>query len=622
MLKRPLADNDGERRKSKRLTAEGADGMMDEAFTETLTSKVFVRRPTRVQKCAIQYITEMRLNPRPSVEGYLSHVQAAHLPSKVNFGAAWNKLKEFFSSSDPATYSDIEDMTNVQALVDAFKAQRCIQPTQPGSVPSTRPQASMSSASSNNVSRSSSSRSSNSRSSNRSSGSGSSSKSSGFSLNSTLLAQLRLNFEANWDAFKGEPWTLPSGAALDDLLRGHVVALDYESTMHSCIISDVDEVLRLTTDPRDQQELERMLCQPRDDSLWSLPDAELQYLQLYDKPPAVIETMLKFGYGTVLESAKAAATGPSVDADTSGSAGPNIATSATSAAISATPTITAGSSSQVPSEEYCALVHELVNCLYRMYRRNEFTLPGTKSKSWYQENVWIVLHELLNVEDTISYTPGEYHSRASGEYKWAGRGIHGVIVSVAPQLGLGAVKATEADHAGPNSAEALHGRLKLAKTMKDQFDEICDASAANIDKILAASPSLERPNQTPLTTYGLLVSGGSISFYSLQHRRGRFYQLCCEGTATPPSVWTSDGRTTARILSVVSSLLCFRRQTMAMASIIDDLMHVGFQLPPASGTNIQSRLPATIVTPNTSPRLRPATIFTTLDDTSFSESSS
>ncbi|KAF9151931.1 hypothetical protein DFQ26_001086 [Actinomortierella ambigua] len=660
MPKRSLARD--ERPKSKRATPDSAKKAADEAFATTLITKVFPR-PSLLQKCAVRYIAEMRLDPRPNVEDYIEYVQAAHPRAKARFGAVWNRLKEFFSSNDSTSYLDIEELTNVKALVDAFQAQQCIRPTQPGSASSTRPRVSMSSASSNNVSGSISNGSNSIGSNSRSSGSGSSSKSSGFSLSSTLLAQLRLNFEANWDAFKGEPWTLPSGAAVDDLLRGHVVALDYESTMHSCIISDVDEVLRLATDPRDQPELERMLCRPRDNSLWSLPDAERQYLQLYDKPPAVIETMLKFGYGMVLESAKAAANadeaakktaaiGPSTSTDATTSSGhnitnnttPDIATTATattttttattaSASVAATPTITAGSSSQVPSEEYCNLVHELVNRLYRMYDRSGFTLPDTKSESWYRENVWIVFHDLLNVKNTISYTPGEHHSRASGERKnggrktaqakqQVGRKIDGVIICETSQLELGAMEAAKADHAGPNSTKALHDRLKLAKTLKDQFDKICDTTALSIDKILGTSSSLERPNQPPLTTYGLLISGGSISFYSLQHRRGRFYQLCCEGTATLPSVWLPDGRNTEDILSVISFLLCFRRQTMIMALRIVDLRKLRFQLPPPSGTSSQSRLPATIVTPSASPRLRPATIFTTPDDAFPSGSSS
>ncbi|KAF9150844.1 hypothetical protein DFQ26_001438 [Actinomortierella ambigua] len=89
--------SEGERPKSKRLTAESADKTMDKVFTETLTSKVF----------------------------------AAHPRAKVKFGAAWYRLNEFFSSTDDATYSDIEEMTNVQALVDAYQAEQYIQDNEP-----------------------------------------------------------------------------------------------------------------------------------------------------------------------------------------------------------------------------------------------------------------------------------------------------------------------------------------------------------------------------------------------------------------------------------------------------------------------------------------------------------
>ncbi|KAF9949682.1 hypothetical protein BGZ65_007141 [Modicella reniformis] len=254
-----------------------------------------------------------------------------------------------------------------------------------------------------------------------------------------------------------------------------------------------------------------------------------------------------------------------------------------------------------------------------MYKRDKYILPDSKSESWYRENVWIVFHELLNAEEAIQYAP-EHHSRASGQRKngkrkspqekqQVGRKTDGVIMCMSPELELGAMEMAKA---GPNSTKALEDTLKLAKTMKDQFDKICDSSAISIDRILAASSSLSSSdlNRPPLTTFGLLIAGGTISFYTLQHRRGRFYQLSCQGTATLPSVWMANGRNTKMILSVLSFLLCFRRQAMAMAAMIGDLTDVDFRLPPPPGTALRAKLPSTIITPASSPRLRPTTTTT------------
>ncbi|KAF9949683.1 hypothetical protein BGZ65_007142, partial [Modicella reniformis] len=127
------------------------------------------------------------------------------------------------------------------------------------------------------------------------------------SLSSAALANLRSAFEANCHDFKGEPWTLPSGETLDDLLREHAMTLPYESTLHSCIIGNVEEVIQLAADPRDKEALQQVLGRPRDDTLWTLPEVEERYLRLYDKSPAAVQTMLKYGCGGVIEGATAAA---------------------------------------------------------------------------------------------------------------------------------------------------------------------------------------------------------------------------------------------------------------------------------------------------------------------------
>ncbi|KAF9580807.1 hypothetical protein BGW38_002397 [Lunasporangiospora selenospora] len=200
----------------------------------------------------------------------------------------------------------------------------------------------------------------------------------------------------------------PSGAILDDLAKEHALTLLYESSIHSCIIGGIEEILQLARDPKDKKALRDSLLMP--------PEAELQCLCLHNKSPM--------------------------------EPGPR-------------------ARQQYP----------------QMYKRNKDTLSDSKSESWYRENVRIMFHDLLSVEEVIQHTPGKHHSEASGQRKnlkrkfvqenqQVGRKVDGAILCVSPELELGVVEAAKADHAGPNSAKTLGDKLKIAKIMKDQFEKI------------------------------------------------------------------------------------------------------------------------------------------------------
>lgn len=578
------------------------------------------KRPSVIERLVVEYVVDNKLAPRVNASTFYVRTRSEVPTAKaVSVSRLWNKIKFFFNGSPEhdEKYKDLRGLMDVDKMIASFQAASFIdehgeeheedpvipqqehqqeehhqqEQQQQEQQQQKKPRDQSQSAVTLTKRSSTSTRT---RTSTRTSSTSNSKTSSG-SLGSTALANLRSAFENNEQDFKGIPWTLPSGATLDSLLKAHVMSLPYESTLHSWIISDIEEVIQLATDPRDKEGLKQALDRPRNEALWRLPEAEEQYLRLYDKSPTEVQRMLKCGYGSVMDGATAAARAREYDAKNH-----------------ATTTSTTNSSSP-PEEDFCDLVHELVNSLYRMYKRNKFTLPNSKSESWYRENVWIMFHELLDVDEAIQYMPGEHHSQASGqrenrtrkssqEKQQVGRKTDGVVMCVSPELELGTVEVANADHAGPNSTKALEDTLKLAKTMKDQFDRICDNSSS-IDRALpASSSSPSDPHRPPLTTYGLLIAGGTISFYTLQHRCGRFYQFSCKGTAALPAEWMSNGRNTKTILSVISFLLCFRRQAIAMAATIGNLTDVDFQLLPPPGTALRANLPATITTPTKVPK--------------------
>ncbi|KAF9984435.1 hypothetical protein BGZ65_000398 [Modicella reniformis] len=408
--------------------------------------------------------------------------------------------------------------------------------------------------------------------------SGRSSGSSNGSLSSAALVNLRQAYEENWRVYTGQNWVLPSGVTLDEVVYRYVLGLTYESTLHSFVINDVEEILQLAQDPLDKEVLQIALDRPRDDTVWTLPDVEKRYLQLYDMTPALMEEMMWHGGGGVWD----AATKKVEDKEE----GKDVTTAV------------------LPDKDFCKLTHELANSLFMVYERNKLTIPDFKSESWYRENLWALLHILLNVKNTLSYEPGEYHSRASGhrknsrrktaqEKQQVGRKTDGIITCVLPALELGAMEAAKEDPAGPKSTKALMDGLKLAKTLKDQIDMIREMLTTGGEEAIRQ-----------LATYGLLIAGGTISFYTLQLQDGRFYQFTCQGTVTLPSKWMPDGDNTTCILTVVASLLSFRRQIVDMAVKIRKWTKHNYELPKPAGA-LCTDIPATIKTPTLSPKPLP-----------------
>lgn len=282
----------------------------------------------------------MRLNPRPNVEGYLAHVQTAHPRAKAKFGTVWNRLKEYFSSSDGTTYSDIEEMANVQALVEAFQAERYIQhdePIQPESDTAPAPVISDPSTASPSTTRSRTSKSTTS--------SGSSSSNS--TLSAGAIMRMKIEYDQNFAACQGDSWKLPSGACVDDIVAEYVRTLNKESALHSFVIDLPAIIIDLFSDPEDKAVLTEVLVKREGERAKLVSTTEEAYLRLYDNEPAKVKEMLSQGWQSVCET-----------------------------------------EDEVPEEAFRESIHLAMHHIYGVYRNNQFKLPEEASESFYLQTLW------------------------------------------------------------------------------------------------------------------------------------------------------------------------------------------------------------------------------------------
>ncbi|KAF9945120.1 hypothetical protein BGZ65_011143 [Modicella reniformis] len=179
-----------------------ADTDEDALFRRHLAQDIFSGRLKQVEKCALQYIAQMRLAPTPNPDEFIAHIKGTHPRTKSSVIAwVWGQLREYFNGAEDSDYSPIEALTGVP------------------------------------------------------------------------------------DAFVGEPWTLPSGASLDNILAPHIRTFTKESTLHSFVIEDLAGLLRLVTEDSDKAELQMVVVQREREQLRELSKIEESYLDLFDKKP-------------------------------------------------------------------------------------------------------------------------------------------------------------------------------------------------------------------------------------------------------------------------------------------------------------------------------------------------
>ncbi|KAG0221585.1 hypothetical protein BGW42_007502 [Actinomortierella wolfii] len=423
-------------------------------------------------------------------------------------------MREYFIDAEKPSRS-LGDLIDVVPLVEAFKkvtelssfdssAPAESTPAQRTSMPPPRPSSSRSSKTAPSRTRSSS----------ISSSSGSSNG------NPTPAQVLSMNnlFKEHFDSFHGSPWSLPSGAVVDDRLREIVEGLSYESALHSFVIEDVGALLKLFDDPTDRREIERVLVTRPGEGLPALSPAERSFLEQYIMPPKDLYEFLMDHSCRHVGSAL----------------------------------------QEKPSEEFMYVVHVCIILVLSAYREYTLAFPMNPSESWFTSHLWGFLRIALSC-DSFTYKSGEVTSEASSRRrnkqrttdsrKVSGHKVDGVVVT-SVTLEICYMEASKSD-GGSNTTKCLDDTRKLCKLMKDAHSEILEQAKQDIGK--------------QLTIFGLRISGPTMTVFTLHQRPGRFYQAVSEAKGSFPGRWI-DQDDTGLIIEIIAWVLRLRKAMLDMAA--------------------------------------------------------
>ncbi|KAG0239389.1 hypothetical protein BGX31_002805 [Mortierella sp. GBA43] len=507
-----------------------------------LSIAVFGPRPNEIQKTAAEYIFHLEEDPTLDKEEFVRYIKYSHPdPRDIKIADAWENLATFFTGENDGHYVAIEDIVDVSGLVSAFHLERTksttVNPTDNGTAssqksrsPSPPPSPPPPPPPSTNLN--------------------------SIVLSTTAIRRMKEEFTTNFNAFKGEPWVLSSGIALDDLLATFVGRLNAESSLHSFVMDDVTVVLKLVTDDDDRTEVQSALTTKDDLAMKQLPDIETSYLQALDKRPDEVLRQLQSGWRH------------------------------------------GDSASSLPDAPFCDLIQMTLYSIYFAYQKNHFSLPKAKSDSWYMHGIWSFLMPFFNLDEELMFMPGKVHSQASTLRKNQGRSsaskdlkghvLDGIVACSKSRLELCAIEAVNVDN-DQTQMEALSDKRKLAKVMKDMFDTIRRKSNVNVSR--------------DLVVFGIRIAAESALLYTLRQHRGRFYQLTCVAAISFPPEWDAQGDYTSNILVLISVLLQFKQQMVTTARNIKTWTKISLGAPsiPISHDDANAVV-ATLMTPTGSPR--------------------
>ncbi|KAG0222051.1 hypothetical protein BGW42_006958 [Actinomortierella wolfii] len=505
----------------------------DEALLrEELARAMYKSRPTIIQRCVMDYLVRIRRTLAPRPDDFIAFLKASHPTVRAaTVMKEWQKAKEFFDGDKGRNHLAIEPLLNIPDLVAAFNAApefdaeyvKTARMPPPLSLPVAQAVGQSSSLPLDSPGQGAQrrSRSSSINGSNGSSSSGSNNCSAKH-LTPTQIALMQSLYQVNFRQFEGAEWVLPSGAIVDQVLFEVTKDMRFESSLHSFVIETPATLLGLFPDLMDQDELREVLVERAGEELPTLSSAEVAFIELFNKDPSDLEKLFaQQGWGSV-----------------------------------------GASLTEKPSEEFQRLVFECVFLLLAVYRGNRMTLPSAPSESFVVHRLWGFLAQALHSPQRIEYQPGEYHSQASvyrrnldrprESRQIAGHKVDGVVIAASKSLELLVIEAAKIDQ-GPNVTKAQDDRMKLCKLTKDMHDLIRSKAKHNVRELLA--------------TFGIQLSGVTATFFTLRQRRGRFYQLCCEGSESLPNVWTDQAETQS-IIDVLTKVLVIRKALLSMAQDI------------------------------------------------------
>ncbi|KAI8346706.1 hypothetical protein B0O80DRAFT_224562 [Mortierella sp. GBAus27b] len=547
LVTHPSSKCQRERPQSQPMRIRGAQSepiSMSGLLVELILSAVFGPRSCASRRHSVEYLVSMRHAPSLDTSRYVEYMKAqdSSMPLET-ISTTWNLLRDYFGQRDADDFKTLKDLMDVPALIKALRDAGPLDLYEPTADAAASPPSSISPAPLPPRSRSSMT--------SKRSKDGSNSKS------SEALSNMRSEFLQNFSAFKGDPWELPSGTNVDKRIAESLHDQVHESTLHSFIIEDVADVIALFPSDEDQAALKAVVEERRGEQLETLSFSEATFLRLYDVSPGEMKNLLKSGWGTM------------------------------------------GSTlSDLPDEDFRSLVHTCFDYIQRIYEMNHMSIPREESESWYMSKIWGFLNILFDGDTRLKHQPGEVLCDASAQRKnrtrrldiksALERKVDGLVLSSYTMQEICIIEAAKKD-AGSTSTEALMDTLKMAKAMKDMHGEIRLKASRNI--------------RSDLVTYGIRISGRSVTFYTLRQREGRFYQLCNEGTASFPAKWDSGGETTKLIISVLEWLFVFRKDMSIMAR------NFPTWACGSAGVKLSDRdhQAITLTTPVASPRLSPDT---------------
>ncbi|KAF9153134.1 hypothetical protein DFQ26_000665, partial [Actinomortierella ambigua] len=520
------------------------------------------------ERRAVEYLVSAMLSPAPTPKAaeYLTYLKTVYPQAPPNGVArTWSTLKQYFGDAE-TDHSTIEGLVDVKSLVQAFKEASDITTsdwateTAKSSAPLTQEPASAMHPPPMVVPRAATSPSTRSAgvpsSLSPSNSNGTSSGTSSTKITPGQALAMRKLFDKNFQDFGGDSWSLSSGAVVDDLLHSVIKDLSYESALHSFVIENVDTVLRLFEDEKDQDEIESTLITGRSEGLPALTPAELAFLQLYNLPPADLDNFLSTrGWSSVGDAL-----------------------------------------AEKPSVEFQSVAHDCVTHLLRTYQQNGMTFPCQPSEAWFNHMLWGFLPRALSLHLVLEYKPGEVTSEASaqrrrkqqvsGNRQTTGHKVDGLVVFSDLSLEICYMEAAKND-GGANTTKCLHDTKKLMKLMKDGHDLIREKAEQNI--------------RSRLATFSIRISGPTVTIFSLHQCPGRFYQSVEEYTKSLPRVWKAHGTTT--VLAIIARILRLRKALMTMAASVSTWTQA-----PIDDESVGEK--DWVATTMTSPQLLPSTFAT------------
>jgi len=507
---------------------------------KVLAYRVFGKRPKKVQLSAMDYMDELisSSTPMPKTSDYLAFMKAACPDqSEKRVAIAWNMIKQRLGDAKEDAFPDEDHLVNIDALIsalnetpeidesvaltattDAAATSLPLPSSSPSPLKAAAPKVITPSARSSKttISRSSSSGGSSSNSGNSSSSGGSSSHPS-----AGQIIAMKALFKDNFHQFQGVPWSLSSGAVIDDRLFEAITDMSHESALHSFVIQDVDAVLALFQAEMDQEEIASAMVAPQGKGLLELSEDELGFLAQFNMPrDELVEFMADHSWRGV-----------------------------------ATPL------EHKPSAEFQKVAYNCVAHVLGTYESYGFSLPSSPLESWCTHGLWGFLNRALHQHQVLEYSFGEVHSEASAHRRqkqrpWQGRQqvghkVDGMVGLPARSLEIFYMEAGKKD-SGAKSTKCLHDIRKLCKLMKDAHDAIRERTTANV--------------REEVVTFGLRISRTSATVFTLHQLPGRFYQAIPEVDLSLPFVWMQHD--TQTIISVITWILRLRKTVLSMAERI------------------------------------------------------